>query len=214
MAMENPYNGDEPARIEDPEELSQQKRINELLDRRQAVLEARDRAIDEATLGQATEQDALQHYQSRIESLILDLWTKFESESTANEKKGRQYLDHEHIDSIMVPPPADLLPNSESDMAAGADYPDPKAVHIEGLRWFIENEPVVTRSFTIQSWNPPGEYTGTNSRHVPFRTLDKALVYCLKFMDETGIDADFEDDTDDAEFDYSDLLDPDGDDPE
>jgi len=180
-------------RIDDPEELSQKKRINELLSRRQAVLDARDTAIDEAVLGQASEEQAIQHYQSRIESLILDLWTKFESKTIeGSESKGREYLEEVLIDEVMVPPPAELLPDSQNDLAAGADPPEPKTVEIQGLEWFIENEPVVSETFTTYSWNPPGEQTAANTRTIPFKTLDKALVYCLKFMDETGIDADFE----------------------
>ena len=214
MATENTFNGDEPPRIDDPEELSQQKRITELLNRRQAVLDARDRAVDEYTLGKATEQQALQHYQSRIESLILDLWTKFETGDTDDETTGEDYLYNVEIDTITVSPPADLIPADERDMAAGADIPNPKHANVRGLYWFIQNEPVVSRTFTIHSWNPPREQTATNQRYVPFRTLDRALALCLKFMDDAGIDADFEDDSNDAEFDYSDLLDPDGDDPE
>jgi len=204
---------DEPGEfsIDDPEELSQKKRINEILSRRERVLDARNEALDRQLLGEVSQEQALSHYQSHIESLILDLWTKFES---GEAEGGEEYLRDEQIDTVMVYPPDDLLPESDSDLAAGADIPDPKEVSINGLEWFINTDPYVRAEFSIHSWNPPGEQTGVGQRHIPLKTLDKAFTYCLKFIDEAGIDADIADDADDAEFDYSDLLDDNGDDPE
>jgi len=180
--------------IDDPEELSQTKRIREILNRRQGVLEARDRAMDEMTLGDIGGQEALQHYQSRIESLVLDLYTKFKQldiESESEAENSEDYLFKKKIDTVVVDPPQSLIPN-ERDIANGENIPEPKEETIEGLYWFIKNEPVIQKSFSVTSWNPPGVQTDTNARFVPKRTLDKALVHCMEFIDKAGIDAKFE----------------------
>ena len=178
----------DPQQIDDPEELSQKKRVREILNRRKDVIEARNLAIDEMNLGSATRAEGLAHYQSRIESLIIDLWTKFDAEDVDN---GKQYLNSEVIDTVQIPPPEELVLQT-TDLAAGAETPDPKTVTIQGLKWFIENDPVVSASFTAYTWNPPGEKTMQNSRYLPISTLDKALVICFKFIDESGIDANLE----------------------
>lgn len=196
---ENP----EEFRIGDPEDISQAKRIHELLSRRSGVIDARDAATDALAFGEADEQTAKSYYQSRIESLIIDLWTKFEN---SDMESGQEYLESADIDTVQVPPPEELLPSSDGDMAAGEDVPDPKAVTIQGLQWFIDNEPVVAAEFTAYTWNPPGERTVPNHRMLPWSTLDRALIMCMKFIDETGIDADLQVEEGDAGFDYEDIL--------
>lgn len=175
--------------IDDPEEYSQTKRIQDLLNRRNDVLEARNRAIDEQTLGGAPAEAALRHYQSRIVSLILDLHTKF----GGTETNGVQYLKDEPIDSITVFPPAEIMPDADSDMAPGETPPAPQEETIYGLQWFIEHDPIVRAEFHTRSWNPPGEQTAVGQRVIPIRTLDKALLKCMEFMDKLGVDADLDD---------------------
>lgn len=172
--------------IDDPEELSQKKRVRDILNRRNEVLEARNRALDEELLGQTSHEEALGHYQSRIQSLILDLYTKFKG---LEDDAGEELLEREHIDTITVHPPAEIMPDTQQDMAAGVDPPEPKEVPIHGLEWFIENDPVVSAEFTVYSWNPPGEKTAIGQRMVPIKTLDKALLACMEFIDRVGIDA-------------------------
>jgi len=173
--------------IDDPEELSQTKRINELLARRKAVIDARDEAFDVQLLGEATEQEALAYYRSRLESLIVDLWTKFDGEDF---ELGQEYLETKDIDTIWVPPPDDVQPGGDADLAPGVDVPDPKPVHVQGLRWFIDHDQTVSVEFTVASWDPPGKQTVTTEVMVPETTLTKGLTACIEFMDETGIDAD------------------------
>lgn len=189
---------EQPERIiDDPESYSQQKRVRDLLDRRNDVLEARNRALDEETLGGATSEEALRHYQSRIESLVMDLYTKF---GGLAEESGTKYLEDEPIDTVIIPPPEELLPDVGGDMASGAEPPEPQTETIYGLEWFIDNEPIVAKEFSVYSWNPPGKQTAINQRHIPFRTLDKAFMSCMQFMDEMGIDADLSDGDGDAGF--------------
>lgn len=196
---------DEPTEqiINDPEEYSQKRRVRELLERRAEVIEARNRAIDEQTLGGVSEMRALRHYQSRIESLIIDLYTKFGNLET---ESGEDYLTDKHIDSVIIPPPDEILPDSDDDMAPGAEPPEPQTEQIYSLEWFIEREPVVSAEFTTYSWNPPGQQTEMGQRHIPIRTLDKALLNCIEFMDKMGIDADISIDKGDAGFNWEDFA--------
>lgn len=195
--------------INDPEELSQRKRINQILGRREDVINARNEAVEAYLAGDLSKQQALMVYQARIESLIADLWTKMQDSET-----GQEILYESEIAVVTVHPPADVLPDDDHDFAAGADMPEPKTVSIYGLKWFIENQPIVAAPFTVSTWNPPREQTVTGQEVLDFGVLDEALLKLMEFIDESGIDADFEDDTEDAGFDYSDLLDDGGDDPE
>lgn len=200
MAAKGNGQKDPDFQIDDPEELSQKTRIKELLSRRTNVIDARDQAFDAMTLGQASEEQALNFYRSRVESLILDLWTKFENEDL---DKGAKYLTSEPIDTVYVPPPPEL---SSENLAPGVTPPEPKPRKIAGLKWFIENEGFVTAEFTAQSWDPPGERTVVNRRTLPRRTIDRGLVKCMEFIDEAGIDVAVEDNDKEATADYSDIL--------
>jgi len=202
--------GDELA-INDPEELSQKKRITELLNRRTGVIDARNQAKDEYNTGTIRKEQALMVYQSRIESLVIDLWTKFKKRDGTN---GEKILTDETIAKVTVYPPETLLPGGGNELANGAEEPDPKEVSIDGLQWFIDNDPVVEAPFEAFMWNPPGKRTAVGTTVLDFNVLDQALLKVMEFIDETGIDADFDEDPDDAKMEYNDLLDPDGDDPE
>lgn len=176
--------------IDDPEELSQKKRINELLHRRKSVIDARDAAIEAQLMGQTPRADALQYYRSRIESLIIDLWTKFKNDEI---DVGKEFLEQREIDTIRVDPPASF-PRSpdDEDLAPGATPPAPKQVRIRGLKWFLENEGAIQVPFTVRmdGDNGPGQRTEVQEVSVPLTTLDKALLTCTEFLDEAGIDAD------------------------
>jgi len=185
MSHENPENPD--VSIDDPEELSQTKRINELLNRRKAVIDSRDEAFDVQLLGEASREEALAYYRSRIESLIVDLWTLFQNDDF---DAAEQYLKTEHIDTVHVSPPEKIGSDGGLSLAPWESQPDPKPVHIRGLEWFITNGPTISRDFTVELWDPPGSQTVTNEIAVPAETLDQALTKCIEFMDKMGVDAD------------------------
>lgn len=201
-------NSDNPEefRIGDPEEISQKTRIQELLSRRSGVIDSRDAAVDAVKFGQADERTAREFYQSRIESLVIDLWTKFESSDL---ETGEEYLKAAEIDTFTVEPPSELIPSDRADMAAGEDLPDAKEYTIEGLEWFIENDAVIEVPFTAYTWNPPGEKTVPSKVLIPWETLDRGLIMCMKFIDETGIDADLEGMDREAVGEYADILEED-----
>jgi len=193
MANQN-RNSDAEFVIDDHEELSQKSRIRELLQRRKEVLDARNRSKDEELLGSVGHMNAIAHYQTHLETLILDLWTKFghepddDAETDGGLSKGQQYLKETHITTVTVPPPPEAP--TGNDLAPGAGAPEPKQEKIEGLQWFVKNDPVVTKSFTVRSFNPPGERTYTNSIPLPRSALDEAVALCFEFMNEMGVDAD------------------------
>lgn len=174
-------------KIDDPEQISQAKRIHELLGRRKRVIDARDEAFDAQLLGQASHDEALEYYRSRIESLIIDLYTKFTSEGIEN---GQHYLEEAVIDTIEVPPPEEFRAGPDGDIGPGQSTPEPKYLEIRGLEWFLNHDGQIQVPFTARTFNPPGERTIMQEISVPRKTLDKALLTCIKFLDDAGIDAD------------------------
>jgi hypothetical protein len=187
--------------IDDPDELSQKQRVRELLDRRTDVLEARNRGKDEELLGAADYMVSLGHYQNHLESLIMDLWTKL-----TEREDGEEYLHDKHIATITVQPPDELIPGNNSDFAPGETAPDPKTVSIHGLKWFVNNEPAVSQTFTAQMWNPPRTVTKANTRPLPRSALDKATTLCFEFMNEADIDASVGGEDGDAGFTYEEMV--------
>lgn len=174
-------------KIDDPEALSQTKRINELLSRRKTVIDARDEAFDAQLMGSASREQALAYYRSRIESLIIDLWTKFRSKDL---EAGREYLEEEVIDIVEVPPPEEFRREDGGELGPGEKPPEPKQVVIKGLQWFLQQDGEIQVPFTARLHNPPGEQTVYQEMEIPISTLDKALLTCIEFLDEAGIDAD------------------------
>jgi len=174
--------------IADPEDISQSKRIHELLARRKEALDIRNTAFDMVQEGELGAHGARALYQRRITTLIMDLWRKFQTATDdSGNHIGQQYLDEKVIDTVAVEPPAEL---HQSD-APGFEQPDSKDVPICGLRWFIEHDGFVSATFVGRTLNPPGTRKITQEKPVPLQTLDKALLVCNEFLDETGIDADF-----------------------
>ena len=174
-------------RIDDPEEFSQKKRVREILNRRKDVLDARDAAKQELLAGNVTKEQAVGIYQSRIETLIIDLWSKLNDDEMG---EGKKILTEETIVEKTVAPPRKILPEDQSAYAAGVDVPEPKTVAINGLQWFLENDPVVQVPFKVRMWNPPEVKTVYAEEVLDFTDLDGAVTKCVEFINETGIDAD------------------------
>lgn len=175
--------------IDDPEDLSQRKRVKELLDRRQDVINARDAAFEAMLFGELPRDAAAQYYRSRIESLILDLWTKF---NHAEVEAGNEYLNEKVIDTLTIVPPPEL-PTDRADerLAPGAEPASAETVTIRGLKWFLEHDEAIEVTFQTRTMiGGPGVDRQTKQVTVPMRTLDQALINCVEFIDKAGIDAD------------------------
>lgn len=167
----------------DPEELSQQTRVRELLERRKNVIDARDAAHEAMTFGEIDRRDALLYYRGKIESLIIDLWTKFKVDE--DDIDASEYLAEKKIDTLTVPVPEELT----KDLAPGAEPPEPQTETIHGLQWFLENDHVIETEYRVRTMSGgPGWETLVGRVMVPQRTLDKALLLCTEFMDQLGID--------------------------
>lgn len=173
-------------RIDDPEDLSQNTRIKEILDRRYQTLEARDRLKEAVDMGQVSKEQALQNYRSRLESLVLELWNVFQN---LESDKGKEYLTEKPIATFEIPPPESLLSQAE-ELPPGAEYPDGKQHTIHGLRWFLDKPTTITETFELRSMSPPKTLTETNEYLLQWGELDSGLQYALEFIDAAGIDAD------------------------
>jgi len=180
---------EEEMRIDDPEELSQRKRIKEILNRRKDVIDARIDAKNMWVSGELDQIEAVRLYQNAIQGMILDLRPKIKS---SDDVDGETLLEDKAIATVTVFPPMNEIPENQRDFAAGADQPDPKTVTIRGLEWFVHHDPVIRRKFELTTWNPPQKTKVTGQSIIGFDVLDKALEECIQFVDDSGIDADME----------------------
>jgi hypothetical protein len=178
--VDNRQNG----QIEDPQDTAQNERIKAILRRREEVLEARDRAKDQYYIKEVPLVRAVTHYQSRLETLIVDLRNKFRHELVQGDV---DWWNGVPIDTVEIPPPPELI--DDDALAPGEEPPTAKKEHIHGLSWFIDNNPVLARDFTVYGWNPPGKMTETSEVVLGFEVIDEAVMTCFDFMDTLGIDA-------------------------
>lgn len=191
MSSENDSASERPTdrarhQIDDPEDLSQNTRIREILDRRYQTLEARDRLREMADMGELSEERVLKHYRSRLESLILELWNVFEN---LESDEGREFLESKPIAVVHIPPPQSLLETAE-ELPPGVSQPTAVRKRIDGLKWFLDNPTTLTEKFQVQSLTPPKTITETNEYLLQWHELDAALEATLEFIDTAGIDAD------------------------
>jgi len=173
-------------RIDDPEDLSQNTRIQEILSRRHETLEARDRLKELVDLGEVSNEQALLNYRSRLESLVLELWNVFTSLESDD---GEEYLKKREIATFKVPPPESLI-EKVKELPPGASYPDTKTYKIKGLRWFLDQPSYITAEFELKSMSPPKTLRDTNEYILQWEELDSGLEAALEFIDVAGIDAD------------------------
>ena len=174
------------SKIDDPEQISQTQRIREILNRRSELLDLRDAANREVRFGGLNEADALLYYRTGLEGLLYELWNVFRN---LEGDEGEEYLNEKEIATFTIPPP-DSLQEKVQELGPGARFPDPKAITINGLRWFIESPKVLEPSFTVRSLSPPRTITETNEYILRWQELDEGLKHALEFIDVAGIDAD------------------------
>jgi hypothetical protein len=183
MAVDNTNTG----QIDDPQDTAQNERIKAILRRREEVLEARDRAKDQFYMGNTAQERAVMHYQSRLETLIVDLHNKFRNELVQGET---DFWEEVEIATVEVPPPPALT--DDDNLAPGEEAPTAKRVTIRGLSWFITHDPVLVREFAVRGWNPPRELSEPSEVVLGFEVIDEAVMQCFEFMNTLGIDADIE----------------------
>jgi hypothetical protein len=186
VAVDNSNTG----QIDDPQDTAQNERIKAILRRREEVLEARDRAKDQFYLGDIPRERAVMHYQSRLQTLLVDLRNKFSHELL---KADKDYWESAEIATVEVPPPPALT--DDDNLAPGEEPPAAKQVPIHGLSWFINHQPVIRREFTVSGWNPPRELSEPSEVVLGFEVIDEAVMTCFDFMNTLGIDADVTADT-------------------
>jgi len=170
--------------VDDANELSNKSRIRDLLDRRKELLDARNEARAEMQVNGGDRLAALEIYHTYLTGLIIDLWTKL-----VETKAGSQLLQEKVIHTFSIHPPQEDL--AEIKAAPGVEEPEAKEVTIRGLQWFLQqNSVVVTESFDLRTWNPPGTSTIQARQPIPWAALNRAHIACLEYMNEIGVDAD------------------------
>jgi len=169
--------------VDDANELSNKSRIRDLLNRRKEVLNARNDARAEMRVNNQDGMMALEIYHTYLTGLIIDLWTKL-----VETRAGMQLLQEETIHTFSVSPPEQEIRKLQSAM--GVEAPAPKVVTINGLNWFLrQNSVMITETFDIQTWSPPGTTTVEAQQPIPWAALDRAYIACEEYMNEIGVDA-------------------------
>lgn len=170
--------------VEDGNELSNKSRIRDLLNRRKEVLNARNQARAEMQLTNGNSVEALEVYHTYLTGLILDLWTKL-----VETPAGMELLQRKPIYSFEVHPPKEELDRLRR--ATGVKPPKPHKVTIKGLNWFVQQDSVIiTETFWVKTWHPPGEKKLQTQQPIPWAALDRAFIGCQEYMNEIGVDAD------------------------
>jgi len=125
--------------VRDVEQISERHRLKELLNRRREVLDTRDRVVEALEYGQIGYQRAVSIYAEKLTGMVLDMYPMFHWA-----ERGDFFFQDVVLDTVTVPPPSDI----RTSVAETAGRPEPKTVEIRGLSWFLDNDVVVSRSFT------------------------------------------------------------------
>lgn len=180
-------------KVRDLEQISERHRLTELLDRRRELLDTRDRVSEALEYGQIDYQRAVSIYAEKLVGLVLDVYPMF---SWA--ERGEWYFKAVEIDTIPITAPQGL----RESVAQSAGRPEPKAVTVRGLRWFIDNGVVVGRQFQGYPAGQVQQTVATQQEVLPMTTIDRGVQTIVQFLHEVDVDVQFDDSTDEAKAGY------------
>lgn len=191
-----PESDDRPAEptLRDPEEYSQTKRIQEILNRRRETLDIRNQARREWAFGEINEAAALDVYRHEVETLVIDLWSKLRVDEDSDMAETAQHYLHEvEIGTLRIDPP-ESMPTTERDdrLAPGAEPVSPRAVRMQGLNFLFDYPDGVQVQFQARVRTPkPQTVTEVVDRQLRWQEIDAFLLATVEFIDKIGVDADF-----------------------
>ena len=182
--------------LRDPEEYSQTKRIQEILNRRRETLDIRNQARREWAFGEINEAAALDVYRHEVETLIIDLWSKLRVDADSEiAETATEYLHEVDVGTLRIDPPESMptAPNDER-LAPGADPVSPRAVTMQGLNFLFDYPDGVQVQFQARVRTPrPQTITEVVDRQLRWQEIDAFLLRAVEFIDKIGVDADFGD---------------------
>lgn len=200
-------------RVEDPEQYSRKQRIKQIHEARERVPQTRGRATRLNLEHQIRDEDVLTAIRRAVEDYIMEVRPLL-----SEHENGSYYWEDCELGTIqlapLASPPADAVPVRELDgtrleMAQDAlARRPPNAVPVTGLS-SITNLPNPIRRYTAAKVDPrqgaPYTVYREQRARVPEHVLMEAYAAVNDFIRDADLDLQFKQ-SDDAEYDYSDLL--------
>lgn len=186
-------------RVQDTEEISQRRRLKELLTRRREVLDTRDRVMEALEYRKIGYERAVRMYAEKLTTMIIDIYPMFQwATDSEGEAVGRRYLYDIELDRVTIHPPEEL----RASVAVDADPVEPKTVVIEGLDWFSANGIHVAATFDGFRGDSAEKRRVTTERVIPFRAVDQGVRAVEVFLHEVDVDVQWDEGAEEAEDDW------------
>lgn len=194
--------------VADPDEYTQTRRLRAIHDARENVVQTRNQ-VEEAEIFQDFDPDAgrrlvrraVENYALEVEPLVRD----------ADSRTDRDYWSGVELGTMAIHPPgwfADVLADPGVYTVNGSGIPEPVGFTFNGLESLFDagRPPAAAFEMTVQKKHEGVQtVTDTVPREIPLDVLENAYRTLNRVLRDLGIDASL-DDNQDAEFDYSDLL--------
>jgi hypothetical protein len=193
--------GDEfgPHRVDDPEDFAQKQRMKQIYDARQEFQQARAEAPQ-----LRRERDwRLHEYQNYIHSAVQRYFFEVEG-LMRRHPSGDKYLHDVKLGGVVKLENVDRENGERGIVNPGDDWePDRGFVGLQSIA--DQYRPMQTSGYKPAKGAPKTEDTAVLVT-VPVKVSMRAFRKINNFLAEVGLDADMEGDDQEAEFDYSDIL--------
>jgi len=187
------------ARVLDPEEYTQKRRLRDVFDARRRVAEwereGRNARVMNDHVSEHHERHllltAVQSYLREVEPLMLETYPEI----------GKEYWQKAELGTVQIPPPESLSPENagsvHTDVITVDETASPEEVHLEGIGTLLGREVWLSGEFEarVTKRGVGGEVTqkDTNSVLIPRPVIMKAFREANMFLADVGLDLDPDD---------------------
>ncbi|OTE99115.1 hypothetical protein B9G49_13410 [Halorubrum sp. SD683] len=193
----DPGENDE-ARVLDPEEYTQKRRLRDVFDARRRVAEwereARNLRMQQGVNEQQERHyilSAVQSYLREIEPMMLETYPEI----------GEEYWKDVDLGSVEIPPPESLAPENagsvHSEIISVEEAAEPQQASLAGIGSLLGRDVWVSAQFEARVMKRGGDgevpEVGTNTVLLPRRIIMKAFRQANVFLSEVGLDLDPDD---------------------
>lgn len=207
---------------DDPESITQQRRLNDIFEARRQVRQQRLRTKEYRIEGNSTDQfKATQLYRAAVENYLSEIRSLLLSDEL-----GKQYWYQVDFGEIVLEPPFSVeeigrnrgqdriyreTRNGNTKTYRVTEQVEPAKYDLQGLRCPFALPNPVAHTFTFQAKRYGVGGGGVQKSHtaetaLPFDTLDDIVNTANEYLSERGLDLELSEIDTTAEADYSDIL--------
>jgi hypothetical protein len=198
--------------VVDEENYSHTRRQKIIEDKREHAIDVRTDARGQQIAGEISKTESLQYYRGALESYILQIIPVLRRDDIDVED---DYLEATELGEVTFTPPSELVQFAEENierLVPGSKIPRSETYPVKGLVSIVEMPSPLSHEFSV-SIRDGGDIRTESvvvEHELPQSVLDKAMEVADQALDEVNIGIEVDDSNDEGEFDYSDLIEENG----